>query len=205
MRDDSVPARHGTKCGEFVQCRLGVNQHQVAGLDQGPPREYVIGEDRLMRQHVVRSPYEMHAKHPADPQHDKEPGLCHPSHGWKTSCPREGKGENPVEVQHTCSGETPGRHLKRQEQKIECLYRRQLTKVGNAGRQGAASRRTASSGKGSHREEEPRSSSVCQFREDPGPEDKVLQDADRAVGAVTPGWNEQQGRVEREKQGERQP
>ena len=36
-----------------------------------------------------------------------------------------------MQVQHTCSSETPGHHLERQEQEIECLYRRQLTEVGD--------------------------------------------------------------------------
>ena len=62
---------HSTECREFGQRRLRVNEHEIAGSDQCSPCRYVVGEDRLMRQDVVRGPYEMHAKHPADPQPDK--------------------------------------------------------------------------------------------------------------------------------------
>ncbi len=39
------------------------------------------------------------------------------------------EGEDPVQMQYPCSGETPGRDLHRQEQEIERMYRRQLAKV----------------------------------------------------------------------------
>ena len=78
MPDDGTPARHSTECGELIQRRLRVGQHEVTGLDQGAPRGYVVREDRLVRQHVMRGPHEMHANHPAGPQPDKEPDLRQP-------------------------------------------------------------------------------------------------------------------------------
>ena len=91
MLDDSAPARHSTECGEFVQRRLRMSEDQIAGCNQGPPRGYVVCEDRLVWQNVMCGPYEMHAQHPAGPQPDKEPNVRHPSHDRKASAPGKAK------------------------------------------------------------------------------------------------------------------
>jgi hypothetical protein len=119
--DDSTPARHSTECGEFGERRLRVSEYEITGLDQGPPCGYVVCEDWLVRQNVVRGPYKMHAKHLADPQPEKEPDVCHPSHERQTTRTREGESEHPVKVDQACPSDTPGPDLQREEQEIERL------------------------------------------------------------------------------------
>ena len=125
----AAPTRHSTECSELIQCRLGVSQDEFTGFDQGPPRGYVVAEDLLVRQHVMCGPHEMHANHPAGPQQDKEPDLCHPSHDRETPRAREREGENPVKVDYARTRYTSGCDLERHEKEVESPYRRQFAHV----------------------------------------------------------------------------
>jgi hypothetical protein len=114
MPDDGTSTRHSAERSELIQRRLRMSQDEVTGLDQGPPRGYVIAEDLLVRQHVMCGPHEMHANHPASPQQDMEPDLGHPSHDRETPRAREREGENPVQVDYARASHSADRDLERQ-------------------------------------------------------------------------------------------
>ena len=121
--DDGAPARHGAEDGEFRQRRRRVCEHQVARLDQGPARRHVVGEDRLVRQHIMRGPDQAHAEHPAGPQPDPEPGVGQPPQHREAALAGQREREHPVQMDQACPGDAPGHDLERQQQQVERLRR----------------------------------------------------------------------------------
>ena len=117
--DDRAPARHGAEDRELRQRRRRVREHQVARVDQGPARRHVVGEDRLVRQHVVRGPDQAHAEHPAGTQPDPEPRVGQPPQHGEAALAWQREREHPVQMDQAGPGDAPGQQLQRQQQQVE--------------------------------------------------------------------------------------